>query len=184
MKMLSDLTRAGFGLLLVALPILGFPLLAQAEERMAGSFGDWSKICSPVEQGEVCQISQTVNQNESGQRLFQTSIGYVSESENPIMFLTAPLGMYLPRGITLELTEDTLTTAVVQRCDVNGCLAVTPLEPAFLDAMKTAKEGRLIFGRTAEQNMAVPLSLMGFTAGMASLQRYTPPVVEPTPAAP
>ncbi|MFT7244293.1 MAG: invasion protein IalB [Candidatus Azotimanducaceae bacterium] len=142
---------------------------SRAEDRVADVFGDWTKVCSPAGDTEVCQISQVVDNAESNQRLFQTVIGYVPESENPVMFLTAPLGMYLLRGITLELTEDTLMTVAVQRCTANGCLAVSALEPEFVAAMKAGKEARLIFGSTAEQNMTVPFSLMGLTAAMASI---------------
>ena len=164
--------------------VLLVPLSSFAEERIAASFGDWSKICSPVDSplgnSEICQLSQTVNQSESGKRLFQTTIGYVPEYDTPVIFMTAPLGMYLPRGITLELTKDTLMSAVVQRCDANGCLAVTPIDPEFLAAMKAGKEARMIFGATAEQNMAVPLSLMGFTDGIASLEKPAAPAAEET----
>ena len=157
-----------FGALLVS-------ALSQAEDRVAGAFGDWTKICSPAGDTESCRISQVVDRDESGQRMFQTVIRYMPESENPVMFLTAPLGMYLSRGITLELTEDTLMTTVVQRCDANGCLAATALEPAFVAAMKAGREGRLVFGATVEQNVAVPFSLMGFTAAMNSIGPLTIP---------
>lgn len=177
MQMLSEMFRLGLCLTLVSMP-----LLSHGEDRLAGSFGDWSKICSPTEQGELCQLSQTVNQNDSGKRLFETAVGYVPGTDNPVMFLTAPLGIFIPRGITLELTEDTMLSTAVQRCDANGCLAVTTIDPEFLEEMKGAKDGRLIFGASADQNMAVPLSLMGFTAGMASLERFTPPTT-PAPAA-
>lgn len=143
--------------------------VSQAEDRVADVFGDWTKVCSVAGDIEVCQISQVVDRAESNQRLFQTVIGYSAESENPVMVLTAPLGIFLLRGITLELTEDTLMTAVVQRCTENGCLAVSALEPEFVAAMKAGKEARLIFGSTAEQNVTVPFSLMGFTAAMASI---------------
>jgi|GEM_PF-724654 len=166
-----------FGALLVS-------ALSQAEDRVAGSFGDWTKICSPTGETELCQISQVVDGNESGQRLFQTTIGFVPESENPVMFLTAPLGMYLLRGITLELSEDTLMRAVVQRCTASGCLAVSALEPAFLAAMKAGKTARLVFGSTAEQNVTVPFSLMGFTAAMKSISPMEKPAETADKAAP
>lgn len=162
--------------------------VSQAEDRVADVFGDWTKVCSVAGDIEVCQISQVVDRAESNQRLFQTVIGYSAESENPVMVLTAPLGIFLLRGITLELTEDTLMTAVVQRCTENGCLAVSALEPEFVAAMKAGKEARLIFGSTAEQNVTVPFSLMGFTAAMASISPIeTPaetPVETPVEAAP
>ena len=142
---------------------------AAPNERLAGSFGDWSKICSSGEAGESCHISQTVNQNNGQGRLFQTSIGYLEDASSPVVFLTAPLGIFLPRGITLELSEDTLLSVAVQRCDANGCLAVTTIDPTFLERMQNAKAGNLVFGGSAEQNIAVPLSLDGFNEALASI---------------
>lgn len=142
----------------------------ESSERLAGSFGDWSKICVAEDGGEACHISQTVNQNNSESRLFQTSIGYVGDAITPVVFLSAPLGIYLPRGITLELTETTLLSAVVQRCDGNGCLAVTSIDPSFLAEMLRVKEGRLIFGSSAEQNVAIPISFDGFNDALNSIK--------------
>lgn len=138
-------------------------------ERLAGSFGDWSKICSSEGGEEVCHISQSVDQNDSQGRLFQTSIGYLAGSSSPVVFLTAPLGMYLPRGITIELSESTLLSVAVQRCDVNGCLAVTTIDSAFLRELQNTIEGKIVFGSNAEQNIAIPLSLNGFAEGLASI---------------
>jgi invasion protein IalB len=156
---------SGF-LLLVALLI---PALSLAEDRVADSFGDWTKICSPDGDVELCWISQVVDRNESGQRMFRTVIRYLPESEDPLMFLTAPLGIFLPRGITLELSEDTLMTSIVQRCDTSGCLAVSAVEPAFVAEMKAGREAKLVFGASAEQNVAVPFSLIGFTDAINSI---------------
>ncbi len=142
---------------------------AAQEERLAANYGDWSKICQTGPDGQVCHISQTVNQNNES-RLFQTSIGYLPGSAGPVVFLTAPLGIYLPRGITIELSEDTLLSVAVQRCDTNGCLAVTTIDSAFLDELNRAEEGKLVFGSTAEQNVWVPLSLNGFAEALASIK--------------
>ncbi len=134
-------------------------------------YGDWTRSCAAAEDGlEVCQISQFTREANSEALLFEISIGYVPESPSPVVFLTAPLGMYLPRGITIRLTDQTLMTVAVQQCTAQGCLAVTTLDEAFLKELKIASEGLVVFGRNAEQNVGVPLSLAGFEKALASIE--------------
>ncbi|MFT5561955.1 MAG: invasion protein IalB, partial [Litorivivens sp.] len=54
-------------------------------------------------------------------------------------------------------------------CDTSGCLAVSAVEPAFVAEMKAGREAKLVFGASAEQNVAVPFSLIGFTDAINSI---------------
>lgn len=150
-------------------------------QQVEATFDDWSRICTNAESGEeVCQIVQSANQNESGRLVFQTAVGYVADNDRPIMYLTAPLGIFLPRGISIfvDEEEDGLT-ATVQRCDANGCLAVLALEENWVDKLKKGGEAKLIFAASAQQNVSVPLSLTGFTDAFNSLEpRQGPPPEE------
>lgn len=144
---------------------------AENSQSVEKTWGDWSKICAPSETEErVCQIVQSANQNESGQLVFQTAVGYVTDNELPIMYLTAPLGIFLPRGISVVIGENDPVTATVQRCDGNGCIGLLALEQDFVDAMKKGTEAQLVFGASAQQNVTVPLSLKGFTAAFNALE--------------
>lgn len=141
-----------------------------ATAEVDDGYGDWTRTCATAEDGgEVCQISQYTREANSEAMLFEISVGYVADSPTPVVFLTAPLGMYLPRGITLKLTDETLMTVAVQQCTVQGCLAVTTFDEAFLRELKLASDGLVVFGRNAEQNVGVPLSLVGFEKALASI---------------
>lgn len=140
-----------------------------AEQEIESTFGDWSKICTLDEASDtrVCQIVQSANQND--QLVFQSAIGYVEGNEQPIMYLTAPLGIFLPKGITVIVEENPGLTAIVQRCDGKGCLALLALEDATIDAMRKGTDAKIIFAANAQQNVSLPLSLDGFTAAFRSL---------------
>ncbi|XOV88420.1 MAG: invasion associated locus B family protein [Pseudomonadota bacterium] len=165
---------------MLALVLAATTMATQAEQQAAGTapaqrveatFGDWSRICSSNPEGAtVCQIVQSANQNESGQLVFQTAVGYVADNERPIMYLTAPLGIFLPRGISIFVddSEEGLT-ATVQRCDGSGCLGLLAMTEAFVDKLKKGKAAKLVFGATATQNVSLPLSLDGFTKAFNSL---------------
>lgn len=150
-----------------------FPAATQggSAQRVEETYGDWSRICTTSDENRVCQIVQTANQNESGQLVFQTAVGYVSDNERPIMYLTAPLGIFLPRGISIFVDEEEQgLTATVQRCDQNGCLGVLAMEPALVDKLKKGQAAKMIFGASAQRNVSIPLSLTGFTRAFNSLE--------------
>ncbi len=159
---------------------IGFSAFAQesgdglsnaAAQRVEETFGDWSLICTTAVENRVCQIVQTANQNESGKLVFQTAVGYVSDSDKPIMYLTAPLGIFLPRGISVFVDdEQDGLKATVQRCDPNGCLGVLALENETIEKLKRGQEARMIFGASAQQNVSIPVSLTGFTRAFDSLE--------------
>ncbi len=146
-------------------------------QAVEASFDDWSLICTADETGDkVCQIVQSVNQNDSGQLVFQTAVGYVPDNESPILYMTAPLGIFLPRGISIFVDDDEEgRTAQVLRCTENGCLAVLAMQPELVQKLKKGNEGRLIFGATAQQNVAIPLSLTGFTRAFDALTPSSTP---------
>lgn len=149
-----------------------FSVLAeeQPEQRVEGTFGDWVKLCTDRDERTVCQIVQTAN-HESGRLVFQTAVGYVADNDRPVMYLTAPLGIFLPKGISLIVDEDENgVRATVLRCDENGCLAVLAMSDELLARLKRGNEARLFFGATAQRNVEIPLSLTGFTDGFESLE--------------
>ncbi len=144
---------------------------AAPSQKVEATFGDWSRICTASTEGvQVCQIVQSANQNESGQLVFQTAVGYVADNDRPILYLTAPLGIFLPRGISIFVddSEEGLT-ATVQRCDGSGCLGLLAMSETFVDSLKKGNAAKLVFGATAQQNVSLPLSLDGFTKAFDSL---------------
>lgn len=141
-------------------------------QQSTETWGDWTKVCGEDDTGrEVCRIVQSVNQRESGQLIFQTTIGYFQDNPQPLMFLTAPLGIFLPRGLTLVIDGNEVKTVPVQRCDQNGCLAGVPMDPELIDLLQNGESGELVFATNVKQNAKVPLSLNGFTEAFSKLER-------------
>lgn len=164
-----------FVLLSFVLLSLPFDLLAeseqsmqQPEQRVDQTWGDWSKICTTGEPA-VCQIVQSANQDETGNLIFQTSIGYVQDNDEPIMYLTAPLGIFLPRGISVIVDENPPLTARVQRCDGNGCLGLLALSTDAISSFRKGTKAQVVFAASAQQNVSVPLSLDGFSQAFDAL---------------
>ncbi|MEX0941953.1 MAG: invasion associated locus B family protein [Pseudomonadales bacterium] len=159
-------------LLLLSLLCLSHGVSAQGgeerQQKVEQTWGDWSRICTTGEP-RVCQVVQSANQDETGNLIFQTSIGYVANNDRPIMYLTAPLGIFLPRGISVIVDDDPPLTATVQKCDGNGCLGLLALSQDAIESLKAGTQAQVVFGASAQQNVSIPLSLDGFGAAFDAL---------------
>lgn len=155
--------------LLASLITLALISSVSAQQAVEKSWGDWSKVCTQEQELQICRIVQAATQNESGQRIFQTAIGYVADNDKPMMFLTGPLGIFLPRGISVVVNDDKPIPVVVQRCDSNGCLGVLPMDESLVAAMSKGAEVKLLFAASIKQNMALALSMDGFKSAFNAL---------------
>lgn len=160
---------------LALLAVMMFPLTAFTADEESNNnevYGSWVKVCQPAEdaQAEGCQITQIANQQESGKRVFQTTVGFVQDREEPVLFLNAPLGIYLPKGISISVDEAEPVTARVQRCDQNGCLGLLALGTELAGQLKGGEKAQVIFAATNEQLIQLPLDLNGFTDALAALE--------------
>lgn len=155
----------------------------QAAETRRENFDDWGFICSKPDQvaeGQVakesCNLFQTALLNNEqaggengGQRVLLTRVGFLEGNENPVLLVTAPLGILLPLGITVEVEGHETLRIPVQRCDAGGCLAYVVMEQPFIDAFKKAAEAKVTFFDVQRRGVVIPLSLKGFTKGMGEL---------------
>lgn len=157
---------------------------AQAAETRRENFGDWGFVCSTSdtagaddkEAKESCNLFQTalLNRDEGegpGQRVLLTRVGYLDGNEKPVLLITAPLGILLPMGITVEVEGHDAIRIPVQRCDAGGCLAYVVMDPPFVAAMKKGDEAKVTVYDTQRRGVPIPLSLKGFTDGMEALAK-------------
>ena len=167
---------AASGLLLLVFLAVPQTLVAESADPESGTpsqsieatWGKWSKICTP---DGSCQIVQSATQSDSGQIVLQSVVKYVPESPQPVLFLTGPLGIYLPKGISLFVDDSDKGKRIsLQRCDQTGCLGVLVLQDDFLRTMKEGNTVKAIIALNEEQNLQLPISLDGFTKALASLQ--------------
>lgn len=167
---------------LVALLTAGFSLQAEAAETRRDNYGDWGLVCSKGEQEdakESCNLFQvaTMSQNQGEetaetaqpQRVLLTRIGYLPENENPVMFVTTPLGILLQPGVRVDVEGHEPIGIPLQRCDAGGCLAYVVLEQPFIDAMKKGTEAKVTFMDPQRRPITLPLSLKGITKALGEL---------------
>ena len=121
-----------------------------------------------------CRMSQGAEPGPDEQlmqrRAMQTTIGYVPESDKPVIFITAPLGVFIPRGIMLSVEGADSVTFPIQRCDSNGCLGNVAIESDLFDALRKQDNATITFFTSTTQDMSLPLSLKGFSKAARSIR--------------
>src|SRR5690349_11423715 len=89
----------------------------------------WSSNCSasarnlPLE----CAIEQRAFMHQSGQLVAVISIRVPSDTKKPVAMIHAPLGLFLPAGITVDVDGDMAQNYSFQTCNARGCYAGFPI---------------------------------------------------------
>ena len=142
-----------------------------AAPELGATFKDWAAACETVENTgqRQCYIFQNIALKDSGQRLLHFAVGYVGTTGRPAAIVTLPLGITLPPGVGLVVDEGEPVRFPLQQCTTNGCRGMLGLSDDLLAQLKAGRQARITFQDGNRREIAVPVSLIGFTAGFNSL---------------
>ena len=162
-------------------PELELPQMPGTQERQAPQpaerYGDWVKKCEtrPDSQAQQCFLTQLVvhQRNEQKRGVLLIAIGYIGEKKTPGAILRVPLalGVYLPSGMTLTVPSVKPMRIVFDTCLPGGCTGAAPLSDDVIAAMKKANGGTVDLHNIRKQQLRLPISFKGFTAGLAALDK-------------
>jgi len=155
--------------LLMAALSTGGPL--QANPAHGQTFKDWTARCeqAPGTSTERCFIFQNLVLKESGQRLVHVAVGYLAANGQAAAVITMPLGISLPPGASIGVDGGAPRKIVIERCDRDGCVGAVALSEQLIAELKRGRELRVSFHDGTRRRIAVPVSLLGFTAGFNAL---------------
>lgn len=140
-------------------------------------YGDWSKQCDARPGTEIknCYLTQVIvhNRNKKRQGILLLAVGYYGPNKTPGVIMRVPLalGVYLPTGLTLTVPGADPLKVIIESCLPRGCNAVAKLSPAIIAAMKNANRGSVELRTLRRQQVKLPVSFKGITAGLASLNK-------------
>lgn len=158
--------------------VLGAPAHAQdvAPDSLRENFRDWAVNCEtlPAESADtpgarVCEMVQQIDHQESGQRVLAFSVR-INDAGQPVAVLVAPFGLRLAGGLRIRAGEQEVAQLAFDTCLPEGCLGIGPLDAGQIAALQGATEGGVVMISRQGEAVAVPISLMGFTAGLERLR--------------
>lgn len=87
------------------------------------------------------------------------------------MRVIAPIGVFLPTGVALEIDGGAVGRVPFTRCMPQVCMAFAEASAETLVKMKKGKEANFIIYEAPGIGLPMKLSLSGFSAGLADLEK-------------
>lgn len=151
--------------------------LALAPQAFALQSGDqfkqWAAECETRDDGSnACHIFQNLvlSTDASEQQVMRVSIGYPEGSDQPVAVFLMPLGIWLPRGMTLAVDENEPQTFPILVCGSRGCQTTLELQPDMLQTLQKGKQLVVLLFNANQQPVRIPVDLSGITKGMKALK--------------
>ena len=135
----------------------------QAEEITHSKiFDSWSFECR-----KSCIIIQKV-MNDAGDPLLTAQIFMIKRGEQglPRLRIIAPLGTFLPAGITVDLSVHDPFTVPFQFCTDQGCFINLDLASDVVDALRNEKTLSVSYRKENRETQTVEISLSGLSKAL------------------
>ncbi len=151
------------------------PARSQATTAIRGPdvdlFGKWKLVCSsapraPRERAR-CRIAQTVRARPSGTRILTVRI---YPGPPPTVLITTPSGIFLKPGLAIAVDKHRPTAYAFETCNAEGCHVGIILTNRLLAQFRAGRVAHVYFFDGAEKPVRVPISLDGFSKGLARLR--------------
>lgn len=132
--------------------------------------GDWRVICADAG-NNACVMEQTVTDG-SGNPLMNVQIEKIGQGQVVgAMILRAPLGTFLPRGVTMQIDSGEPLAQPFEVCSQVGCITRLAMSEEGASRMKRGAAATVTIYAFANPDQAVAgrLSLSGFTKAFNAL---------------
>ncbi len=145
---------------------------AQAITAREKDYQDWRLRCERKTDNdpERCFIMQIAKTLKDKRDVLRVGVRYPDPDKPALVFLTLPLGVYLPGGLSLQIDDGETLRIPLEICLKNGCHTRLTLEGTLLKDLKAGQKATLVFFDAQQQQIIVPVSLAGFTAAYAALK--------------
>ena len=144
--------------------------------ELVATHGAWAVQCqeAPGAEGEAaarsCGMFQAAKSDRPGIGLTLVVVkGEQDGKEVTMLRVMAPIGVYLPTGVALEIDGDAVGRVPFTRCMPQACIAIAEASPPTLERMKAGGVANFIIYEGPGNGMALELSLKGFTAALGEL---------------
>lgn len=124
----------------------------------------WTVHCTEAtaDRPSTCQMSQTLASDQTGQRLISVSIR--SQPQGLSMVMALPHGLHLPGGVSYQIDSGQRQSIPITLSDEKGVYALMRMNDALFTSMKRGNTFRVSLVAPNQRQMAIPMTLAGFTA--------------------
>ena len=141
--------------------------------------GKWKVQCEtpPVPEGQKpirqCGMVQSTQSEKNPKATLTLVLARTQTAEKSIinMRVIAPIGVFLPTGVALEIDGTAVGRVPFNRCLPQVCMAIAEASPETLEKLKKGKEANFIIYEAPGIGLPMKLSLSGFTASLSALEK-------------
>ncbi len=136
----------------------------QCQDQPAGPDGEAA--------GRACGMFQSAKSERPGIGLTLVVVKGVQDGkEVTMMRVMAPIGVYLPTGVALEIDGEAVGRVPFTRCVPQTCIAIAEASPPTLEKLKAGGKANFIIYEGPGNGMGMEMSLTGFTAALGELSK-------------
>lgn len=139
-------------------------------------FKNWRVECAENKEGQtMCNMFQRLmwEGEKFGALLVTVVIAESEGAKRPRMTLVAPLGTFLPGGLTLQIEGEKEFTVPFQFCAPNGCLVNLDLAEEVSEKLKKSNNLNVAYRRADGKVAKLQVSLTGFTKALETITAKT-----------
>ncbi len=144
--------------------------------------GQWKIQCETANPGQAegeaqpqrqCGMVQATKSEKNPKATLTLVIvkGKAGEKAQYNMRVIAPIGVFLPTGVALEIDGNAVGRVPFTRCMPQVCMAFAEASPETLVKMKKGNEANFIIYEAPGIGLPMKLSLDGFSAALAELDK-------------
>ena len=140
--------------------------------RVVSRHGAWTVVCDtpPGAEREQCGATQSVVSEERPDLGIDVTVFETADRAARILRVLAPLGVFLPPGLGLDLDGEDLGRAVFARCVAGGCEANVVMDEALLSRLRGGTRATFIVFQTPETGTGFPVDLDGLDEAYSALE--------------
>src|SRR5690625_852765 len=134
-------------------------------------FQDWNLRCTEQDGQRRWEMMQPINDPESGEPVMAVVIPGTPADQPLVAWFILPLGVLLPPGIAISIDGSEPERLPIRHCEPSGCLAPIELKDDITQRLRGGSELQLMAYDIDEEQVSIPISLMGFTSALNALPR-------------
>ncbi|MBY8974180.1 invasion associated locus B family protein [Rhodobacteraceae bacterium NNCM2] len=145
----------------------------QPEQESRATHGAWEIVC--IKGTDNCSMRQIGKSAKGEDALLVTITKVDAKAQDGTAIpataeIMAPLGVVLPAGIRVQVDGGKVRGTGFQVCLNVGCLAQDAVSDEFLNDLKGGSSAKMILVLPGQGEVAVNISLSGFTKAYGSLK--------------
>jgi invasion protein IalB len=154
------------GVLAATQGALGQEVVLGGDNAAPQASSNWATRCVATsrQDGSDCTIDERAVQQSTGQLVGSVTVRVPGPGKPPLILVTAPLGLYIPAGVSVDIDGAGAQKIDIQTCDRGGCYASGTLSDALLSAMRAGKTLDIVIQDVGKQTVKLPIPLAGFPA--------------------